>query len=110
MSGDRLAALVRELAAEIAAHITPDLRAAAVRSPAEAKVEPLLLDYAQVGERLGGLSESTVRKMWTSGDLPSVKVNGLRFTRTADLVAYVAALEPSTPSDDRSLELVRDAA
>lgn len=111
MSADRLTELLQLVAAEIVAQVTPELRAAVARPVEEPRTEPLLLDRVQVGERLGGLSETTVRGLWRSGELPSVKINGLRFTRTADLEAYVAGLTPSLPGGERSqLSLVRDAA
>lgn len=110
MSADRLAELLTALASEIADRIKPELRAVASRPAAEAVVEPLTLTYDQVGERLN-LSETSVRKLWKTGELPSVLIGGLRFTRTADLAAYVAALTPSLPGEERTaLALVRDAA
>lgn len=112
MSTDRLTELLREVAAAIVEQITPELRAAVDRPAAIYKPDPLTLDVHQVGERLGGLSETTVRKLWKTGELRSVLIGGLRFTRAGDLEAYVAGLQPSIPgaSERPALSVVRDAA
>lgn len=116
MSADRLAGLMQEIGAAlsdaIVAHVTPELRAAVALTELPApESEPLLLTWRQISKRLGNISESSIRAMWASGELPSVKVNGLRFTRSADLREYVAGLCPSLPGGEMpQLSVVPDAA
>lgn len=115
MNADRLMEAVRELCQAISTaiveQVTPELRRAVAAPSIEPASEPDLLNWRQVAERLGDMSESSVRALWTSGALLSVKVNGLRFTRSADLRAYVEALEPSLPNGEKpQLSVVRDAA
>ena len=114
MNTDPLRDLLKQLAAMIVEQITPELLAALPAAPSS---DPMMLDAGQVADRLS-ISVSAVRALWKAGDLISVKQGGLRFTRHADLVAYVAALEPSRPGDEPApvatqrlaLAVVRDAA
>lgn len=55
----------------------------------------LVLTIDEVAEVLR-CSRSTVKSRITSGELPSVKIRGLRRVRTADLEAYVNALPVQT--------------
>lgn len=107
-----LDSLVDELADAVAERLIPALRALVKPTPAqpEPALEPMLLSWEQISQRLGGISETGVRALWKSGDLPSVTVGRLRFTRAADLAAYVANLVPDLPEAKASLTVVRDAA
>ena len=110
---DAMKSLIREIAVEIVEQITPELRAAVARpvvvGPSE--LEPLLLNWEQVSQRLGGMSETKVRELWKREVLPSVKIDGLRFTHRDDLAAYVDSLR-GAPIGHRSgvLAVVRGAA
>jgi excisionase family DNA binding protein len=112
MNSDVLRELLRGLAAQIVEQITPELRAAVQVTE---RPDSLMLDVDQVAHRLN-LSPSKVRAMWTSGDLPSVKVGGLRRTRRVDLEEYVVGLpldkpdRPDKASETTVLALVREAA
>ena len=107
---DHLRAMFAELAAEIVEQITPELQAARVQPVIHADAEPLLLDWKQTSQRLGGLGETGVRSLWASGELPSVTIGRLRFTRAVDLREYVAALEPTRPGVEKpALSVVRAA-
>jgi excisionase family DNA binding protein len=86
---DAVNALVREIAADAAEQIKAELET--VLADLRRRALPLMLDVEQLMEQLG-LSETTVRGLWKSGELPSVKIGGLRFTRREDLLAYVAGL------------------
>lgn len=55
---------------------------------------PELLTYGQVAAQLG-VSESKVKRLTYSGDLPAVNVGvGSRRVRRDDLAAYIDALAP----------------
>lgn len=102
--------LVSTIADAVIEQLTPLLRSMAAPQAGEPDLDPALLNWRQVSQRLGGLSESSVRALWTSGELPSVTVGALRFTRAADLAAYVDSLQPSLPGEERRLSVVRNAA
>ena len=57
-----------------------------------AGVTPLLLRQQRAAEVLD-VSESALRRLIRSGQLPVVKVNGSTRVRVADLQSYVAALD-----------------
>jgi excisionase family DNA binding protein len=55
----------------------------------------LLLSLADTAAVLGGISESTVKRMIAAGDLPAVKLAGRTLVRAEDLEAVVASLPTS---------------
>ena len=50
-------------------------------------------DYKATGQRLGGISRSSVFKLWDTGQLGSVKVLGRRFSTDRQIEEYIAKLE-----------------
>lgn len=50
-------------------------------------------DWEAVGERLGGISRSTVFGLWASGELASVKIGKRRFSTDKQIADYIARLE-----------------
>ena len=50
-------------------------------------------DWKATAEKLGGVGRSTVFKLWTSGELPSVRIGKLRFSTDKQLADYIARLE-----------------
>ncbi|BCI84387.1 hypothetical protein MTY66_60120 [Mycolicibacterium sp. TY66] len=55
--------------------------------------EGFMNDYEAVGLKLGGVSRSTVFRLWSSGELPSVRVGRRRFSTDKQIADYVARLE-----------------
>ncbi|GAA4554335.1 helix-turn-helix domain-containing protein [Pseudonocardia xishanensis] len=58
-------------------------------------VTPLLLDYAEAARRLS-CSQRQVKRLTSTGELPTVQVRGLVRIRTADLDTYVDQLATTT--------------
>jgi excisionase family DNA binding protein len=58
-----------------------------------AGVQPLTVDYRRAAEVLD-VSERSVRRAVSRGELPAVEVAGCRRIRTADLAEFVAQLQP----------------
>lgn len=50
-------------------------------------------DWKVTGQRLGGISRSSVFKLWDTGQLGSVKVLGRRFSTDRQIDEYIARLE-----------------
>ena len=95
----RLSPGARELreAAERSLRVRTDQRAAgSARAEDDDDVSAYLLTIADVAERLH-VSVPTVKRLVSSGTLPSVQINErCRRVRPADLSAYIAALVPTT--------------
>lgn len=53
-------------------------------------------DWAATAAKLGGLSRSTVFGLWTSGELPSVRVGRRRFSTDKQIDEYIHGLERQT--------------
>jgi len=85
----QLTGVVADLARE---HQLVLARAELDRAAAPSRRKGLLLEVEEVMVELGGLSQSSVRKLIKSGELPSVPVAGRVMVRRADLEAYVAGL------------------
>ncbi|SIM08330.1 Uncharacterised protein [Mycobacteroides abscessus subsp. abscessus] len=50
-------------------------------------------DWKATGQQLGGISRSSVFKLWDTGQLGSVKVLGRRFSTDRQIAEYIANLE-----------------
>lgn len=50
-------------------------------------------DCPAVQRALGGVSRSTVRRLWRSGQLKSVQIGSRRFSTDAQIDAYISQLE-----------------
>ncbi|GAB5904581.1 hypothetical protein [Mycobacteroides chelonae] len=55
-------------------------------------------DWKATGQRLGGISRSSVFKLWDTGQLGSVKVLGRRFSTDRQISEYIAHLEAQVVS------------
>jgi excisionase family DNA binding protein len=55
--------------------------------------DQLAVDYDDAADKLG-ISSRSVRRLVRSRELPAVKITGQPRIRTADLVEYVAGLDP----------------
>ena len=53
----------------------------------------LVNDWKATGDKLGGISRSTVFGLWASGELGSVKIGKRRFSTDRQIAAYVDRLE-----------------
>jgi len=50
-------------------------------------------DWQATAAKLGGISRSTVFKLWSTGELPSVKVGKRRFSTDAQIRDFIRRLE-----------------
>jgi hypothetical protein len=50
-------------------------------------------DHKAVGQKLGGVGRSTVFKLWSTGQLGSVRIGSRRFSTDRQLAEYIARLE-----------------
>ena len=55
-------------------------------------IEPLVVDLLTAGEVLGGISDSSVRRLISRGDLKAVKVLDRTFIAVSELRGFVARL------------------
>lgn len=92
-------ALLDSIADEIARRVLPLLIASI---PVPRPDLPLMLDADRLAVELC-ISETSVRALWSSRDLPSVKIGGLRRTPRADLFAYIAS-RPTGYENDAELQ------
>lgn len=60
----------------------------------------LTLDFREAGELLGGLSESTVKRLVRDGELDAVHIGRSARIRADDLRQYVADLPTTRESND----------
>lgn len=56
-------------------------------------------DWQATGDRLGGISRSTVFGLWASGELGSVKIGKRRFSTNKQIDDYIQRLERQTGGD-----------